>query len=172
MCEIYFKEKYTKGLFFTEETVRTTMRNAKEGDVWKMGQSQLLVFKQNVGVKFLHGLLSHVQKRFPYSYVQQPSRSSIQQTCRPKVSSSMARMKQNFLRLYTDVDPDVRSEWFNDMMFRRLIKLNKYSNKVIWSTFELMLIMIMSINFVESSCWERQQILGFSIDLLLGFLIS
>ena len=86
-CEIYFKEKYTKGLSFTEETVCTTMRNAKEGDVWKMGQSQLLVFKQNVGVKF------HLQKRFPYSYVWQPSRSSIQQTCRPKVSSFMARMK-------------------------------------------------------------------------------
>ena len=32
MCEIYFKEKYTKGFFFTEETVRITMRNAKEGD--------------------------------------------------------------------------------------------------------------------------------------------
>ena len=36
--EIYFKEKekYTKGLcntFFTEERVRTTTRNAKEGDV-------------------------------------------------------------------------------------------------------------------------------------------
>ena len=42
--EIYFKEKeeYTKGLcntFFKEETVRTTTRNAKEGDVWKMGRS-------------------------------------------------------------------------------------------------------------------------------------
>ena len=57
-----------------------------------------------------------------------------------------------------DVDSaDVRSEWFNDTMFRRLIKLNKYSNKVICSTLELMLIiMIMSINnFVESICWER-----------------
>ena len=42
--EIYFKEKekYTKGLcnmFFTEETVRTTTRNAKEGNVWKTGRS-------------------------------------------------------------------------------------------------------------------------------------
>ena len=46
-------------------------------------------------------------------------------------------------------------EWFNDTMFRKLIKLNKYSNEVICSTFELMLIMIMSVNFVESSCWER-----------------
>ena len=34
-------------------------------------------------------------------------------------------------------------------------KLNKYSNDVIWSSFELMLIMIMSVNFVESSCWAR-----------------
>ena len=34
------------------------------------------------------------------------------------------------------------------MTFRKLIKLNKYSSKVIWSTFELMLIMIMSVNFV------------------------
>ena len=42
--EIYFKEKekYTKGLcntFFTEETVCTTTRNAKDSDVWKTGQS-------------------------------------------------------------------------------------------------------------------------------------
>ena len=34
------------------------------------------------------------------------------------------------------------------MTFRKLIKLNKYSSEVIWSTFELMLIMIMSVNFV------------------------
>ena len=55
-----------------------------------------------------------------------------------------------------DVDSaDVGSEWLNDTMFRRLIKLNKYSNEDICSTFELMLIMIMSVNFVESSCWER-----------------
>ena len=55
-----------------------------------------------------------------------------------------------------DVDSaNVGSKWFNDTMFRELIKLNKYSNEVICSTFELMLIMIMSVNFVESSCWER-----------------
>ena len=39
MCEIYFNEKYTKGLFLTEETVPATMRNAKEGDVCRMGRS-------------------------------------------------------------------------------------------------------------------------------------
>ena len=55
-----------------------------------------------------------------------------------------------------DVDSaDVGSEWFNDTIFERLIKLNKYSKEDICSTFELMLIMIMSVNFVESSCWER-----------------
>ena len=40
--KIYSKEKYTKGLcntFFKEETVRTTTRNAKKGDVWKTGRS-------------------------------------------------------------------------------------------------------------------------------------
>ena len=35
-----------------------------------------------------------------------------------------------------DVDlADVRREWFNDTMFERLIKLNKYSKEEICSTF-------------------------------------
>ena len=60
-------------------------------------------------------------------------------------------MTKYFLAIINfDVDSaDVRSKWFNDMMFGKLIKFNKYSNKVICSTFELMLIMIMSVNFLN-----------------------
>ena len=60
-------------------------------------------------------------------------------------------MTKYFLAIINfDVDSaDVRSKWFNDMMFRKLIKFNKYSNEVICSTFELMLIMIMSVNFLN-----------------------
>ena len=98
------KEKYTKGRrerFLEEETVRTTRRNGKEGDVWKMGRSQLLAFKQNAGAKFLCGLVSHVQKIFPYSYVLQPSWSSIQQTHRPKVSSFNSWRGWNLIASFT-----------------------------------------------------------------------
>ena len=110
-------------------------------------------------MKFRCGVVSYVQKRFPYSYVltalvvlnpaNTPAKSFIFQG-EDKIELH-ATTCINF-----DVDSaDVGSEWFNDTMSERLIKLNKYSNEEICSSFELMLIMIMSINFVESSCWER-----------------
>ena len=101
------------------------------------------MFKQNTGAKF------------PYSYVL--TALVVLNSVNIPAKSFIFHGEDEIEFLATinfDVDSaDVGSEWFNEMMFRRLIKLNKYSNKATSiCTFELM---IMSVNFVESSCWER-----------------
>ena len=115
------------------------------------------MFKQNTGAKFFGGLVSHVQKRFPHSYVL--TALVVLDAVNIPAKSFIFHGKDEIEFLVTinfDVDSaDVGSEWFNDTMFRRLIKLNKYSIEVICSTFELLFIMFMSINFAESRCWER-----------------
>ena len=114
---------------------------------------------ENAEVKFFCGLVSHVQKRFPYSYVL-ATLVVLNPANTPAKSFIFHGEDEIELHATTcinfDVDSaDVGSEWFNDTMFRRLIKLNKYSIEVICSTFELLFIMFMSINFAESRCWER-----------------
>ena len=108
------------------------------------------MFKQIAGVKFLCGFISHVQKIFLYScvltalIVLNPANTPAKSFIFHGEDEIELHATVNF-----DVDlADVGSEWFNDTMFNK--KLNKYSNEDICSSFELMLIMIMSINFVES----------------------
>ena len=102
----------------------------QRSDVWKTGRSY-----QDAGVKFLCGLISYVQKRFPYSYVltalvalipvNMPAKSFIFHG-EHEIELHASTTCINF-----DVDlADVGSEWFSDTMFEGLIKLNKYSNEV------------------------------------------
>ena len=97
------------------------------------------MFKQNAGVKFLCGLVSYVQKRFPYSYVL-TALVVLNAVNTPAKSFMFHGEDEIELHATTcinfDVDSsDVGSEWFNDTMFERLIKLNKYSKEEICSTF-------------------------------------
>ena len=89
------------------------------------------MFKQNTGAKFFGGLVSHVQKRFTHSYVL--TALVVLDAVNIPAKSFIFHGEDEIEFLVTinfDVDSaDVGSKWFNDTMFRRLIKLNKYSNK-------------------------------------------
>ena len=82
--------------------------------------------------KFLLGLLSHLQKRFSCSYMYVLTVLTVLHAVNMLGKTSIFHGKNEieFLVTINFVDSaDVGSEWFNDTIFRILIKLN-ISNKV------------------------------------------
>ena len=57
---------------FTSKRKRNTLKGFMKGSLGKkqfVQQQEMPIVASCVQVKFLHGLVSHLQKRFPYSYV-------------------------------------------------------------------------------------------------------